>query len=69
MFFKRIAPDPLLNHIIECYWTVEDEDPLPQQQKIIPDFPKRISYQSDGVDLTATISGDGRSIEYLFQKK
>ncbi|HEV8284257.1 MAG TPA: helix-turn-helix domain-containing protein [Chitinophagaceae bacterium] len=37
MFFKRIEPDPVLKHIIECYWIVEDENSTPKQQKIIPD--------------------------------
>ena len=33
------------------------------------DFPKKISYQKDGEKIMATISGDGKSIEYLFEKK
>ena len=33
------------------------------------DFPKKISYQKDGDKLKAVISGDGKSIEYLFVKK
>jgi hypothetical protein len=33
------------------------------------DFPKRIEYWYDGTTLKATISGDGKSIDYLFQKQ
>ena len=32
------------------------------------DFPKKISYQLTGSDLRATISGDGKSFDYLFTK-
>jgi hypothetical protein len=33
------------------------------------DFPKKISYQRDRDKLKAVISGDGKSIEYLFVKR
>lgn len=33
------------------------------------DFPKRIVYQLEGVNLKAQISGDGKSIDYLFKKQ
>jgi len=33
------------------------------------DFPKTISYQNNGDKIKATISGDGKSIDYLFEKK
>ena len=33
------------------------------------DFPKKISYEKDGKKMKATISGDGKSIDYLFEKK
>jgi hypothetical protein len=33
------------------------------------DFPKRISYQKEGDKLKATISGNGKSIEYFFERK
>jgi hypothetical protein len=33
------------------------------------DFPKRIEYRLDGLQLKATISGNGRSIEYLFERR
>jgi hypothetical protein len=32
------------------------------------DFPKRIEYRSEGTKLKATISGNERSIEYLFER-
>lgn len=32
------------------------------------DFPKKISYQLKGKSLKATISGDGKSIDYFFKK-
>ena len=33
------------------------------------DFPKKISYQRNGNKLKAIISGDGKAMEYLFEKK
>jgi len=33
------------------------------------DFPKKISYSLKGTDLKAQISGDGKSIDYLFKKQ
>ena len=33
------------------------------------DFPKKISYQVDGHDLKAQISGNGKSIDYVFKKR
>jgi len=32
------------------------------------DFPKRITYQLEGDELTVIISGDGKSIPFVFQK-
>ena len=33
------------------------------------DFPKIIAYTKDGTKLKATISGNGKTIDYLFEKK
>ena len=33
------------------------------------DFPKKISYERSGNSLKAVVSGDGKSIVYLFEKK
>lgn len=33
------------------------------------DFPKKIVYQRDGNKLKATVSGNGKSIDYLFERK
>lgn len=33
------------------------------------DFPKKISYRRDGNKVTAVISGDGKEIEYLFERR
>jgi len=33
------------------------------------DFPKKISYLKEGNKIKATISGDGKSFDYLFEKK
>jgi hypothetical protein len=33
------------------------------------DFPKKIVYQLDGNKLKATISGNGKSMDYLFERK
>jgi AraC-like DNA-binding protein len=37
MTYKRIAPAAGLEKYIECYWIVENDDPTPVKQKIIPD--------------------------------
>lgn len=37
MIFKRILPPADLQKIIDCYWIIENDDPTPHQQKIIPD--------------------------------
>lgn len=43
MIFKRIEPPDNLKKMIECYWIVENDDPSPVKQKIIPDgFPEII---------------------------
>jgi AraC-like DNA-binding protein len=43
MKYDRVTPSPDLRHIIQCFWTVEDDDPTPRQQKIIPDgYPELI---------------------------
>ena len=33
------------------------------------DFPKKISYKLDGNKLVATISGDGKAMDYLFERQ
>jgi len=33
------------------------------------DFPKKIAYQLEGSNLKATISGNGKSMDYLFKKE
>ena len=33
------------------------------------DFPKKITYQKEGNKLKATISGDGKSFDYFFEKR
>ena len=33
------------------------------------DFPKKVTYQLEGNQLKATISGDGKSVDYVFEKK
>jgi AraC-like DNA-binding protein len=37
VIFKRITPPSDLERIIDCYWIIENDDPTPYQQKIIPD--------------------------------
>ncbi len=37
MLFNRILPEPGLTKYIECYWTIENDDPTINTQKIIPD--------------------------------
>jgi AraC-like DNA-binding protein len=48
MIYKRIHPSPQATHWIECYWIVENSDPTPVPQKIIPDgFPEIIFHFAD----------------------
>lgn len=48
MQFTRISPKKELSHLIECYWTVENDDPSPLLQKIIPDgFTEMIFHVGD----------------------
>ena len=48
MQFERIIPPLELKNLIECYWTVEGDDPSPRIQKIIPDgFPEVIFHFGD----------------------
>jgi AraC-like DNA-binding protein len=48
MFFARIDPAPDLMKVIECYWIIEDEDPVPREEKIIPDgFAEMIFHSGD----------------------
>jgi AraC-like DNA-binding protein len=37
MKFTRIDPHPQLEYLIECYWMMQDDDPTPNIEKIIPD--------------------------------
>ena len=37
MIYKRIAPEQGLEDLVECYWIIENPDPTPVIQKIIPD--------------------------------
>ena len=48
MSFKRISPPKELSRYIECFWIVEEADPTPTIQKIIPDgFPEMIFHFGD----------------------
>jgi AraC-like DNA-binding protein len=48
MSFERIPPRPELRQHVECFWIVEDADPSPVVQKIIPDgFPEMIFHFGD----------------------
>ncbi|WP_276480487.1 helix-turn-helix domain-containing protein [Paraflavitalea pollutisoli] len=48
MIFKRIAPAKGLEKWIECYWVIENDDPQPVRQKILPDgFPEIIFHYGD----------------------
>lgn len=43
MIYRRELPAADLQQYIECYWLVENDDPSPVRQKIIPDgFPEMI---------------------------
>ncbi|TKC05878.1 helix-turn-helix domain-containing protein [Pedobacter frigoris] len=37
MKFSRMVPRPGLEHLIECYWMMESDDPFSRVEKIIPD--------------------------------
>jgi AraC-like DNA-binding protein len=48
MDFKRVMPLASIKEFIECYWILDDKDPAPKQQKIIPDgFPEIIFHYGD----------------------
>lgn len=48
MYFSRIDPPAHLTSIVECYWIVENSDPAPAKQKIIPDgFTELIFHYGD----------------------
>lgn len=48
MSFRRISPPAELGNIIECYWIVENSDPSPVEEKIIPDgFAELIFHYGD----------------------
>jgi len=48
MSFSRVSPPKELSRYIECFWIVEDADPTPTIQKIIPDgFPEMIFHFAD----------------------
>src|SRR5262245_53911068 len=48
MKYRRVQPSTDLQHIVQCFWTVEDEDVTPRQQKIIPDgYPELIFHFGD----------------------
>jgi len=48
MNFKRINPDISVKDWVECYWIIENDDPTPTIQKIIPDgFPEIIFHFGD----------------------
>jgi AraC-like DNA-binding protein len=48
MIFRRIDPSPQNKAWIECYWIIENDDPKPISQKIIPDgFPEIIFHFAD----------------------
>ena len=48
MQFTRIIPRKELINLIDCFWIVENDDPTPLLQKIIPDgFPEIIFHFGD----------------------
>lgn len=48
MKFIRIAPHEKLQHLIECYWIIESDEPTPHLEKIIPDgFTELIFHYGD----------------------
>jgi hypothetical protein len=50
MLYNRISPDTDLTNYIECYWTIDNDDPTVSRQKIIPDcYPEIIIHYGDPV--------------------
>jgi AraC-like DNA-binding protein len=48
MNFKRIVPEGIATQWVESFWIVENNDPVPHDQKIIPDgFPEIIFHFGD----------------------
>lgn len=55
MLFKRIDPPHTIKNFIECYWVIDDENPIPIRQKIIPDgFPEIIFHYRDSYRIMIT---------------
>lgn len=46
--YKRVEPDKALRFLLDCYWFIEDDDPTPRIQKIVPDgYPEIILHYGD----------------------
>jgi AraC-like DNA-binding protein len=66
MIFKRFTPSPPLQKLIECYWIIENEDPQPHQQKIIPDgFPEIIFHYKDPYRICLNNTWEQQSLRLL----
>ncbi|AXY77212.1 AraC family transcriptional regulator [Paraflavitalea soli] len=66
MIFKRITPPADLEKIIECYWIIENDDPTPHQQKIIPDgFPEIIFHYKAPYRICLTNTWEQQSMQLL----
>ena len=66
MIFKRIEPPNDLKKLIECYWIVENDDPVPIKQKIIPDgFPEIIFHHGDPYKIRLYDSWKTQSVSLL----
>jgi AraC-like DNA-binding protein len=66
MIFNRFAPSPLLQQLIECYWIIENDDPTPHQQKIIPDgFPEIIFHYKAPYRICLSNTWEQQSMQLL----
>ena len=37
MLYREFQPTPALAHFVECFWTLEDETPAVQPERLLPD--------------------------------
>lgn len=66
MIFKRVLPPRDLEKIIECYWIIENDDPTPHQQKIIPDgFCEIIFHYKDPYRICLTNTWEQQSMHLV----
>lgn len=50
--YRLYPPDPRIADLVDCFWVVEDPDPVPRERKIIPDgFPELVFHYGDPYEI------------------